>query len=88
MQTLKLGYYNYFQPFYFFPEAPRLIAEHGGHAVSARSNTDIVGSNPTRGMDVFVCLFCDCVAQCVGSSLKTGCSQQNESYRLCIRLRK
>jgi hypothetical protein len=26
--------------------------------VFARSNTGIVGSNPTRGMDVYVRLFC------------------------------
>jgi hypothetical protein len=26
--------------------------------VFARSNTGIVGSNPTQGMDVCLCLFC------------------------------
>jgi hypothetical protein len=33
------------------------------------SNTGIVGSNSTRGMDVCVHLFCVCVVLCVGSSL-------------------
>jgi hypothetical protein len=32
-----------------------------------------VGSNPTQGMDVCVCLFCVCVVLCVGSGLATGC---------------
>jgi hypothetical protein len=42
--------------------------------VFARSNTGIVGSNPTRGMDVCVRLFCVCVVLCVGSGLATGWS--------------
>jgi hypothetical protein len=42
-----------------------------GMNVFARSNTGIVGSNPIRGMDVYVCLFCVCVL-CVGSGLATG----------------
>jgi hypothetical protein len=29
--------------------------------VFALSNTKIVGSNPTQGMDVCFCLFCVCV---------------------------
>jgi hypothetical protein len=40
--------------------------------VFARSNTGIVGSNPTQGMDVCVRLFCVCVVMCVGSDLATG----------------
>jgi hypothetical protein len=32
----------------------------------------IVGSNPTRGMDVCVRSFYDCVVMCVGSGLATG----------------
>jgi hypothetical protein len=35
-------------------------------------NTGIVGSNPTRGMNVCVHLFCVCVVLCVGSDLATG----------------
>jgi hypothetical protein len=40
----------------------------------ARSNAGIVGSNPTRGMDVCVRLFCVCAVLCVGSGLTTGWS--------------
>jgi hypothetical protein len=42
--------------------------------VFARSNTGIVDSNPTRGMDVCVSLLCVCVVLCVGSGLATGWS--------------
>jgi hypothetical protein len=40
--------------------------------IFARSNTGVVGSNTTRGMDVCVRLFC--VVPCVGSGLATGWS--------------
>jgi hypothetical protein len=41
--------------------------------VFARSNAGIVGSNPTRGMDVCVCVYSVfCVVLCVGSGLATG----------------
>jgi hypothetical protein len=36
--------------------------------VFARSNAGIVGSNPTQGMDVCLCLFC----VCIGSGLAKG----------------
>jgi hypothetical protein len=39
--------------------------------VFARSNAGIVGSNPTRGMDVCVRLFFVCVFLCVVSGLTT-----------------
>jgi hypothetical protein len=42
--------------------------------VFARSITGIVGSNPTRDMDVCVRLFCVCVVLCVGSGLATSWS--------------
>jgi hypothetical protein len=38
----------------------------------ARSHTEIVGSNPTGGMDVCVRLFCVPVVLCVGNGLATG----------------
>jgi hypothetical protein len=38
-----------------------LDAGHSGRAVFARSNTGIVGSNPARGMDACLRLFCVCV---------------------------
>jgi hypothetical protein len=47
-------------------------ADHSGRAVFARSNTGIVGSNPTRGVGVCVLLFCVCVVVCIGSGLATG----------------
>jgi hypothetical protein len=44
-------------------------AGHSGHTkawiVFARWNTGIVGSNPARGMDVCVRLFCVCAVLCV-----------------------
>jgi hypothetical protein len=42
--------------------------------VFARSNAAIAGSNPTRGMDACVRLFCVCVVLCVGSRLATAWS--------------
>jgi hypothetical protein len=42
--------------------------------VFARSSTGIVGSNPTRGMDVFV-------LSCVGSGLATGLSHLPVVYK-------
>jgi hypothetical protein len=55
--------------------------------VDTRSNFWIVDSNPTRGMDICVRLFCVCVVLCIGTSLATGWSMSKESYRLCIGLR-
>jgi hypothetical protein len=46
------------------------------------SNTGIVGSNPTQGMDVCVRLFC------VGSDLASGWTPPKESYRLCKKIKK
>jgi hypothetical protein len=40
----------------------------------ARSNAEIMGSNPTQSMDVCVHLFCVYVVLCVGSGLATGWS--------------
>jgi hypothetical protein len=50
--------------------------------VFARSNTGIVTSNPTRGMDVCVRLFCACVVLCVGSSLAMDQGVLPTVYRL------
>jgi hypothetical protein len=35
-------------------------------------NVGVVGSNPTKGMDVCVHLFCVCIVLCVGRGLATG----------------
>jgi hypothetical protein len=40
--------------------------------VFSRSNTEVVGSKPTRGMDVCVRLFCVCVVLCACSVLETA----------------
>jgi hypothetical protein len=42
--------------------------------VFVRSNTGVIGSNPTRGMHVCVRLFYVCDLVCVGSGLATGWS--------------
>jgi hypothetical protein len=42
--------------------------------VFVRSNIGIVGSNPARGIDVRICVFCVCLALCVGSGLTSGWS--------------
>jgi hypothetical protein len=49
-----------------------LFVSHISSAVFAGSNTGIVGSNTTRGMDVCLRLFCVCVVLCVDMGLATG----------------
>jgi hypothetical protein len=51
-----------------------LLSVYLGRTVFARSNTEIVYSNPTGVMDVCVRLFCVCVVLCISSSLATGWS--------------
>jgi hypothetical protein len=36
------------------------------------SNDEIVGSNPTQNMGVYLCLFCVYVVLCVGGGVATG----------------
>jgi hypothetical protein len=56
--------------------------------VFARWNAGITSSNLTRGMDVFVRLFCVCVALCVQvTALRLADPPSKESYRLCTRSR-
>jgi hypothetical protein len=50
-------------------------------------NTRIMGSNPTRGMDVCVRLFCVYVVLCVGSGLATGWSPAQGVLPTVYRLR-
>jgi hypothetical protein len=42
--------------------------------IFAHSNTGVVGSNSTRGMNICVHVFCVCVVLCAGSGLATGWS--------------
>jgi hypothetical protein len=51
--------------------AVTVAARSKAWTVFARSNAGIVGSNPTRGMDDYMRLFCVCVLLCVGSGLAT-----------------
>jgi hypothetical protein len=46
-----------------------------------------IGSNPTRGINVYVPLFRVCVVLYVGSGLATGRSLVQGVYRLCLGLR-
>jgi hypothetical protein len=55
--------------------------------VFARSNTGIVGSNATRGMDICVSLFCVCAVLCVGRGLATGWSPVQGALPTVYRLR-
>jgi hypothetical protein len=52
--------------------------------VAARSNNVIVGSNPIRGMDVCVGLFCVYVVLCAGSGLATGLVPRPRSPTDCV----
>jgi hypothetical protein len=51
-----------------------VVARSRAWTVFARWNAWIVSSNPTRGMDVCIRLFCVCVVLYVGSGLATGWS--------------
>jgi hypothetical protein len=57
--------------------------------VFARSNAEIVGSNPTQGMDV--CIVCDysvCVVLCVGRGLARGWSPVEGVLQTVYRIKK
>jgi hypothetical protein len=51
-----------------------VAAQSKAWTVFARSNTGIMGSNPTWGMDVCVRLFCLCAVLCAGSAIVMGWS--------------
>jgi hypothetical protein len=51
-----------------------VAAQSRAWTVFALSNAGFVGSNPTRGMDVCMYLFCVCVVLCVGRDIATGWS--------------
>jgi hypothetical protein len=52
--------------------ADHVAARSKARTVFARSNTGLVGSNPTQSTNVCVRLFCVCDVLCVGSSHATG----------------
>jgi hypothetical protein len=72
---------------YNFPQIT-VAARSGAWTVFARSNTEIMGSNQTGGMDVCVRLFCFCVVLCVGSGLGTGWSPVQGVLLTVYRIRK
>jgi hypothetical protein len=49
-----------------------VAARSKGCTIFTRSDTGVVGSNPTRSLDARVRLFCVCVIVCAGSFLATG----------------
>jgi hypothetical protein len=56
--------------------------------VVGHSNSGIVGSNPTWGMDVCVRLFYVCAVLCEGKGLATAWSPSKVSYKLCKKIKK
>jgi hypothetical protein len=73
-------WYTYTSPF-------TVAARSKAWTVFVRSNTGIVGSNHTWGIDDCVRLFCVCAVPCAGSGLATGWSPSKEFYRLRKRSR-
>jgi hypothetical protein len=67
-----------FPPTFHCPNNTRcpitVVARSKAWTAFACSNTGIMGSYPTRSMDVCVRLFCVCVVLCVGKGLATGWS--------------
>jgi hypothetical protein len=61
--------------FYIYMYVPITVAALSkAWTVFVHSNTGIVGSNTTWGMDICVRLFCVCIVLCAGSGLATGWS--------------
>jgi hypothetical protein len=56
-------------------------------AVFTRPNSGIVGSNPTRGMDVYVRLFCVVLFCVYVAVLRRADPPSKEPYGLCIGVR-
>jgi hypothetical protein len=55
-------------------------------AAQLKANIEIMGSNPTWSMDVYVRLFCDCAVLCVQvSALQRADPPSKESHRMCKR---
>jgi hypothetical protein len=65
-----------------------VAARPNARTVFARLNTGVVRSNPTRGMDICLRLFCVCVVLCVGSGLATGWSPVQGVLQTVYRIKK
>jgi hypothetical protein len=62
----------------------RVAARSKAWTLFARSDAGIVGLNPTRGMDVCVCVYSVFVLSCVQvEALRRADHSSKESYRLC-----
>jgi hypothetical protein len=63
------------------------LRSHAGHGLrhELSSNAGIVGSNPTRGMAVFVCVYSMFV---LGSGLATGLSPMQGVLADCLSIKK
>jgi hypothetical protein len=62
-----------------------LAARSKERIVFARSNTGIVGSNPSWGMDVCVPLFCVCAVLCVQAAALRRADPRPRSPTDCIK---
>jgi hypothetical protein len=61
-----------------------VVAQSQAWTVFARSNSGIVGSNPTQGMDICVCVYSAFVLSSVQvAALRRADHSSKESYRLC-----
>jgi hypothetical protein len=65
-----------------------VAAQSKAWTVFARSNTGVVGSNPTRGMAVCVRLFSVYVVMCIGRGLATGLSPVQRVLPTVYRIKK
>jgi hypothetical protein len=81
-------YVHYVLIIYYMFQAPiTVVARSKARTIFAPSNAGIMGSSPTRGMDVCVRLLCVCVVLCVGSGPARADLLSKVSYRQYIRSR-
>lgn len=72
-----------------FMQGANTVAERSkASTVSDSSNTGILGSNYTRGMNVCVRLFCACTVLCEGCGLAMGRSAVPEILKNISRMEK
>jgi hypothetical protein len=80
--------WNLFMSIYYEEWTITVAAQSMAWTVFACLNTGIVDSNPTRGINVCVCLFRVCAVLCVGSGLATGWSLIQRVLRTVYRIKK
>jgi hypothetical protein len=69
------------------PEPITVAVRSKAWTLLAGLNTGVLGSNPTRGMDVYVRLSCVCVILCVGRGLAMGWSPVQGVLQAVYRLK-